>query len=129
MSANSKIEWTDHTFKSWISYATLSPARDHYYAEASRPNTDGGDTTKLYAKLPRTLFRSRFPCRVGCILGFKTGNELVPVNAFVPMHERVNNGESSVNARRHDHCRQPIGQRLNDRFRIHGQPLQLKAAV
>lgn len=34
MTANSKIEWTDHTFNPWIGCARVSPACDHCYAEA-----------------------------------------------------------------------------------------------
>lgn len=33
MSANSKIEWTDHTFNPWIGCAKVSPGCDHCYAE------------------------------------------------------------------------------------------------
>jgi protein gp37 len=35
MSANSKIEWTDHTFNPWIGCTKVSPACDHCYAEVS----------------------------------------------------------------------------------------------
>ena len=31
---NSKIEWTDHTFKPWIGCQHVSPGCDHCYAEA-----------------------------------------------------------------------------------------------
>ena len=34
MVANSKIEWTDHTFNPWIGCTKVSPACDHCYAEA-----------------------------------------------------------------------------------------------
>ncbi|KIL37951.1 hypothetical protein SD70_29625 [Gordoniibacillus kamchatkensis] len=34
MSANSKIEWTDHTFNPWVGCMKVSPACDHCYAEA-----------------------------------------------------------------------------------------------
>lgn len=34
MGANSKIEWTDHTFNPWIGCTAISPACDHCYAEA-----------------------------------------------------------------------------------------------
>ena len=37
MSANSKIEWTDHTFNPWIGCTKVSPACDHCYAERSTP--------------------------------------------------------------------------------------------
>jgi hypothetical protein len=33
MSANSKIEWTDHTFNPWIGCTKVSPGCDHCYAE------------------------------------------------------------------------------------------------
>lgn len=38
MSANSKIEWTDHTFNPWIGCTKVSPACDHCYAEVSTPS-------------------------------------------------------------------------------------------
>ena len=34
MSANTKIEWADHTFNPWIGCTKISPACDHCYAEA-----------------------------------------------------------------------------------------------
>lgn len=34
MGANSKIEWTDHTFNGWVGCAHVSPACDHCYAES-----------------------------------------------------------------------------------------------
>jgi protein gp37 len=37
MSANSKIEWTDHTFNPWIGCTKVSPACDGCYAEVSTP--------------------------------------------------------------------------------------------
>jgi protein gp37 len=37
MSANSKIEWTDHTFNPWIGCAKVSPGCDGCYAEVSTP--------------------------------------------------------------------------------------------
>lgn len=33
MAANSKIEWTDHTFNPWVGCTKISPACDHCYAE------------------------------------------------------------------------------------------------
>lgn len=33
MGANSKIEWTDHTFNPWVGCTKVSPACDHCYAE------------------------------------------------------------------------------------------------
>lgn len=38
MSANSKIEWTDHTFNPWIGCTKVSPACDHCYAQVSTPS-------------------------------------------------------------------------------------------
>lgn len=35
MSANSKIEWTDHTFNPWIGCTKVSPGCDHCYAEGT----------------------------------------------------------------------------------------------
>lgn len=35
MSANSKIEWTDHTFNPWMGCQKVSPACDHCYAEVN----------------------------------------------------------------------------------------------
>lgn len=37
MGADSKIEWTDHTFNPWIGCTAVSPACDHCYAEVSTP--------------------------------------------------------------------------------------------
>lgn len=37
MSANSKIEWTDHTFNPWVGCTKVSPACDNCYAERSTP--------------------------------------------------------------------------------------------
>lgn len=34
MAENSKIEWTDHTFNSWVGCTKVSPACDHCYAES-----------------------------------------------------------------------------------------------
>ena len=34
MSANSKIEWTDHTFNPWVGCTKISPGCDHCYAES-----------------------------------------------------------------------------------------------
>lgn len=38
MAADSKIEWTDHTFNPWIGCTKVSPACDHCYAERSTPS-------------------------------------------------------------------------------------------
>lgn len=37
MSANSNIEWTDHTFNPWMGCTKVAPACDHCYAERSTP--------------------------------------------------------------------------------------------
>lgn len=37
MSANTKIEWADHTFNPWIGCTKVSPACDNCYAEKSTP--------------------------------------------------------------------------------------------
>lgn len=34
MSANTKIEWADHTFNPWIGCTKVGPGCDHCYAEA-----------------------------------------------------------------------------------------------
>ena len=34
MTANTKIEWADHTFNPWIGCTKVSPGCDHCYAEA-----------------------------------------------------------------------------------------------
>lgn len=44
MSANSKIEWTDHTFNPWIGCTKVSQACDHCYAEVSTPSRTLGVT-------------------------------------------------------------------------------------
>lgn len=44
MSANSKIEWTDHTFNPWIGCTKVSPACDRCYAEVSTPSRTLGVT-------------------------------------------------------------------------------------
>lgn len=36
MSANTKIEWADHTFNPWIGCSKISPGCDHCYAELER---------------------------------------------------------------------------------------------
>lgn len=44
MSANTKIEWADHTFNPWVGCTKVSPACDHCYAEswAKRAGTSAG---------------------------------------------------------------------------------------
>lgn len=44
MSANSKIEWTDHTFNGWLGCTKVSPACDSCYAEVSTPSRALGVT-------------------------------------------------------------------------------------
>lgn len=44
MAADSKIEWTDHTFNPWIGCTKVSPACDHCYAERSTPSRTLGVT-------------------------------------------------------------------------------------
>lgn len=49
MSANSKIEWTDHTFNPWIGCTKVSPGCEHCYAETLDTNRFSktlGDGTK-----------------------------------------------------------------------------------
>lgn len=41
MGANSKIEWTDHTWNPWIGCTKVSPACDHCYAEALMDHRQG----------------------------------------------------------------------------------------
>lgn len=54
MSANSKIEWTDHTFNPWIGCTKISPACDHCYAEVSTPSRTIGVTWGAHAERHRT---------------------------------------------------------------------------
>jgi protein gp37 len=42
MSANSKIEWTDHTFNPWIGCTKVSPGCANCYAESYDKRTSGG---------------------------------------------------------------------------------------
>lgn len=37
MSANTKIEWADHTFNPWIGCTKAGPGCDHCYAQARKP--------------------------------------------------------------------------------------------
>lgn len=61
MSENSKIEWTDHTFNSWVGCTKVSPACDNCYAEswakrAGTPELWTGErrrTTVANWKLPK----------------------------------------------------------------------------
>lgn len=60
MAANSKIEWTDHTFNAWVGCERLSPACDWCYAEAWARRTGNPDlwngerrrTTAAYWRQP-----------------------------------------------------------------------------
>lgn len=54
MSANSKIEWTDHTFNPWIGCTKVSPACDHCYAERSTPSRTLGIAWGPHAERHRT---------------------------------------------------------------------------
>ncbi len=54
MSANSKIEWTDHTFNPWIGCTKVSPACDHCYAEVSTPSRTLGVAWGPHAERRRT---------------------------------------------------------------------------
>lgn len=54
MSANSKIEWTDHTFNPWIGCTKVSPACDHCYAEVSTPSRTLGVVWGPHAERRRT---------------------------------------------------------------------------
>jgi protein gp37 len=54
MTANSKIEWTDHTFNPWVGCTKVSPACDHCYAESwakrsGAPNLWNGDRRRTTA--------------------------------------------------------------------------------
>lgn len=54
MTANSKIEWTDHTFNPWIGCTKVSPACDHCYAEVSTPSRALGVAWGPHAERRRT---------------------------------------------------------------------------
>ena len=41
MSANTKIEWTDHTFNPWWGCQKVGPGCDHCYAETLDKRTGG----------------------------------------------------------------------------------------
>lgn len=54
MSANSKIEWTDHTFNPWIGCTKVSPGCTHCYAEArDKRLTKGGKAAHWGKGAPR----------------------------------------------------------------------------
>ena len=46
MSANSKIEWTDHTFNPWEGCQKVGPGCDHCYAETRNARFGGGVAVK-----------------------------------------------------------------------------------
>lgn len=53
MSANSKIEWTDHTFNPWEGCQKVGPGCDHCYAEARNARFGGGVAINWGADAPR----------------------------------------------------------------------------
>lgn len=55
MGANSKIEWTDHTWNPWIGCSKVGPGCDHCYAEAwDRRFAVSGHAMRWGANKPRT---------------------------------------------------------------------------
>ena len=56
MAADSKIEWTDHTFNPWIGCTKVSPACDHCYAERSTPTRALGVIWGAGQPRRRTMF-------------------------------------------------------------------------
>lgn len=53
MSANSKIEWTDHTFNAWEGCQKVSPGCDHCYAETRNARFSGGTAINWGPGAPR----------------------------------------------------------------------------
>lgn len=53
MSANSKIEWTDHTFNPWEGCQKVSPGCDHCYAETRNARFAGGSAINWGPGAPR----------------------------------------------------------------------------
>lgn len=53
MSANSKIEWTDHTFNPWEGCQKVGPGCDHCYAEARNARYAGGNAINWGSGAPR----------------------------------------------------------------------------
>jgi protein gp37 len=53
MSANSKIEWTDHTFNPWEGCQKVSPGCDHCYAETRNARFAGGQAVNWGPGAPR----------------------------------------------------------------------------
>jgi protein gp37 len=53
MSANSKIEWTDHTFNPWEGCQKVGPGCDNCYAEARNARFGGGQAVNWGPGAPR----------------------------------------------------------------------------
>ena len=53
MSANSKIEWTDHTFNPWEGCQKVGPGCDHCYAETRNARFGGGQAINWGPGAPR----------------------------------------------------------------------------
>ncbi len=53
MSANTKIEWCDHTFNPWEGCQKVGPGCDHCYAEARNARFGGGTATNWGPGAPR----------------------------------------------------------------------------
>lgn len=53
MSANTKIEWCDHTFNPWEGCTAVSPGCDHCYAEARNLRFNGGQAINWGPGAPR----------------------------------------------------------------------------
>ncbi|MCW5319667.1 phage Gp37/Gp68 family protein [Verminephrobacter aporrectodeae subsp. tuberculatae] len=53
MSANSKIEWTDHTFNPWEGCQKVGPGCDHCYAETRNARFGGGKAVNWGPDAPR----------------------------------------------------------------------------
>lgn len=53
MSANSKIEWCDHTFNPWEGCQKVGPGCDHCYAETRNARFGGGTASNWGAGAPR----------------------------------------------------------------------------
>lgn len=53
MSANTKIEWCDHTFNPWEGCTAVGPGCDHCYAEARNTRFNGGQSINWGPGAPR----------------------------------------------------------------------------
>ena len=53
MSANTKIEWADHTFNPWEGCTKVGPGCDHCYAEARNARFGGGTANNWGPGAPR----------------------------------------------------------------------------